>query len=107
MAQFVIIQNREKQFSGAKNRTLRAGRRGVRNKKVVAVPATAKRGGVKGMLVRMHGQNARGTQNTGWKPVPQFKPRPQVAGLTNGGGGIWLRMGGDFEIFDLRLWVII
>jgi len=31
------------------------------------------------------------------------RAHPQVAGLTNGVGEIWLRLGGDFEISDLPL----
>ena len=48
--------------------------------------------------------------NTGWKAVPEnmtprmgpFDKLRIKAGLIRGVGGIWLWMGGDIEIWDLR-----
>jgi len=66
------------------------GRRAVGVESCVAVPATAKQGRCDGEHGRgrpcdEHGLEARGIK----------KPRPQVAGLNDGVGGIWLWMGGE------------
>ena len=94
------------------------GRGGVGVKSCVAVPATAKRGvgeeDAPGRRLLEHMGRMPVVRTRAGSPCDRIgpagrvrgikkKPRPQVAGLTKGVGGIWLWMGGDFGIWDLLL----